>query len=179
MADGDSSSKSPFSTAQQDDQSSSDACEQLQLALADAFIGPGADSAQQVGRQLGLLFHAAEYPAFQEDAFPINLGYCQEGSTLEWDVTRMDLRNILWYQVSHRGVYTALVGAASGYHSNASLQKQLSVGVRALGCAQAFRYRVSLLHTTSGTTCISQWNALHNMVCSSSIDLLLPDALSS
>jgi hypothetical protein len=99
-ADSDNSSKSSFTTDQELDQGSSRACEQVQLALAEASVHLETDSTGQQAHQLGLLFHAAEYPAFQEDAFPIHLGYCQEGSTLEWDVTRMDLRNILWYQVS-------------------------------------------------------------------------------
>jgi hypothetical protein len=45
----------------------------------------------------GLLWHAREYPAQDEDLFPHNLGYCQLGSTLhlrEW--TDMLRRNILW-----------------------------------------------------------------------------------
>eukprot|EP00850_Spirogloea_muscicola_P024997 SM001933S04892 [mRNA] locus=s1933:313:1859:- [translate_table: standard] len=45
--------------------------------------------------RLGILFHAMEYPAFCPNTFPINLGYCQHGSTLEIGRS-FDFRNILW-----------------------------------------------------------------------------------
>ncbi|GLT94897.1 hypothetical protein SLE2022_126090 [Rubroshorea leprosula] len=45
-------------------------------------------------RRLGILFHAKEYPACDED-FPINMGYCQIGSNTTYDDS-MNLRNILW-----------------------------------------------------------------------------------
>lgn len=48
--------------------------------------------------KLGLLFHAAEFPAHC-DAFPYFLGYCQQGSTLEYTEARMDFRNYVWYDV--------------------------------------------------------------------------------
>jgi hypothetical protein len=44
-------------------------------------------------------FHAAEYPAFSNDTFPIFLGHCQKNSTCVYHPRAMDLRNILWYQV--------------------------------------------------------------------------------
>ncbi|GLI69341.1 hypothetical protein VaNZ11_013927, partial [Volvox africanus] len=47
---------------------------------------------------VGLLFHACEYPAFDEDCFPYNLGYCQEGSPLRLMGQQLAQRNILWYQ---------------------------------------------------------------------------------
>ena len=46
---------------------------------------------------LGLLFHAAEYPA-RSAAFPVHLGYCQANSTLAYAEDAMDLRNIIYYQ---------------------------------------------------------------------------------
>jgi hypothetical protein len=54
-----------------------------------------------VGPSVGLLFHAAEYPAYHEEDFPIYLGYCQEGSDFKYDQRRMDVRNIIWYQVRY------------------------------------------------------------------------------
>ncbi|KAI5079594.1 hypothetical protein GOP47_0005073 [Adiantum capillus-veneris] len=50
--------------------------------------------ANTTGR-LGILFHAREYPAFDEKTFPVHLGYCQVGSPLPYDDS-MNLRNILW-----------------------------------------------------------------------------------
>ncbi|GIL48464.1 hypothetical protein Vafri_4981 [Volvox africanus] len=47
---------------------------------------------------VGLLFHACEYPAFDVDCFPYNLGYCQEGSPLRPMGQQLAQRNILWYQ---------------------------------------------------------------------------------
>ena len=51
---------------------------------------------------LGLLFHAAEYPARSPD-FAVNLGYCQTNSTLAYTDVRMDRRNIIYYEVSQPG----------------------------------------------------------------------------
>ncbi len=51
-------------------------------------------------RSLGLLFHSKEYPAYDQQKFPINLGYCQQDSYLGYDETAMNLRNMLWFQVS-------------------------------------------------------------------------------
>ncbi len=51
-------------------------------------------------RSLGLLFHSKEYPAYDQQKFPINLGYCQQDSYLKYDETAMNLRNMLWFQVS-------------------------------------------------------------------------------
>ncbi|KAF6142614.1 hypothetical protein GIB67_015100 [Kingdonia uniflora] len=51
--------------------------------------------------RLGILFtnfgrfHAKEYPAYDKDVFPYNMGYCQIGSNLAYD-DAMNLRNILW-----------------------------------------------------------------------------------
>mmetsp|Transcript_15952 Transcript_15952/g.34599 ORF Transcript_15952/g.34599 Transcript_15952/m.34599 type:complete len:348 (-) Transcript_15952:10-1053(-) len=45
---------------------------------------------------LGILLHAQEYPALEEEAFPVHLGYCQAGSPVQYDVNNMNYRNILW-----------------------------------------------------------------------------------
>ncbi|KAK8946320.1 hypothetical protein KSP39_PZI006365 [Platanthera zijinensis] len=63
-------------------------------------------------RRLGILFHAREYPAFEKEKFPYNMGFCQtvfvqrrqvlepdllqvSGSNVLYDDS-MNLRNILW-----------------------------------------------------------------------------------
>jgi hypothetical protein len=43
--------------------------------------------------------HAAEFPAYDSEAFPVNLGNCQVNSTLVYHQRAMDLRNILLWQV--------------------------------------------------------------------------------
>ncbi|BBH06533.1 hypothetical protein Prudu_018215 [Prunus dulcis] len=45
--------------------------------------------------RLGILFHAKEYPAYDKEVFPYNMGYCQVGSNVRYDDS-MNLRNILW-----------------------------------------------------------------------------------
>uniref|UniRef100_A0ACD5WNW4 Uncharacterized protein n=1 Tax=Avena sativa TaxID=4498 RepID=A0ACD5WNW4_AVESA len=45
--------------------------------------------------RVGILFHAKEYPAYDKELFPYNLGYCQAGSNVPYDDS-MNLRNILW-----------------------------------------------------------------------------------
>ncbi|XP_057439351.1 uncharacterized protein LOC130731164 [Lotus japonicus] len=45
--------------------------------------------------RLGILFHAREYPAYDEQVFPYNLGFCQKGTNVTYDDS-MNLRNILW-----------------------------------------------------------------------------------
>ncbi|KAF9622053.1 hypothetical protein IFM89_029337 [Coptis chinensis] len=45
--------------------------------------------------RVGILFHAKEYPAYEKDVFPYNMGYCQIGSNVAYD-DMMNLRNILW-----------------------------------------------------------------------------------
>lgn len=52
------------------------------------------------GEGLGLLFHAAEYPAISTE-FPVNLGYCQINSTVQYEQWSMDHRNIIYYEVRH------------------------------------------------------------------------------
>ncbi|XP_028770913.1 uncharacterized protein LOC114728204 [Neltuma alba] len=44
--------------------------------------------------RLGILFHAKEYPEYDE-VFPYNMGFCQQGSKVKYDDS-MNLRNILW-----------------------------------------------------------------------------------
>jgi hypothetical protein len=48
------------------------------------------------GGTIGVLLHAQEYPAFDEDAFSVHLGYCQEGSGVRYELNNMNYRNILW-----------------------------------------------------------------------------------
>ncbi|XP_034706029.1 uncharacterized protein LOC117929741 [Vitis riparia] len=50
--------------------------------------------ARETGR-LGILFHAKEYPSYEKESFPYNMGYCQIGSNVAYDDS-MNLRNILW-----------------------------------------------------------------------------------
>ncbi|KAJ4877671.1 Uncharacterized protein Rs2_42689 [Raphanus sativus] len=45
--------------------------------------------------RLGILFHAKEYPAYDESVFPYNMGYCQRGSDVKYGDS-INLRNILW-----------------------------------------------------------------------------------
>ncbi|KAL8192593.1 hypothetical protein R6Q57_027778 [Mikania cordata] len=45
--------------------------------------------------RLGILFHAKEYPKYDKEVFPYNMGYCQKGSNVTYDES-MNLRNILW-----------------------------------------------------------------------------------
>ncbi|WJX80092.1 hypothetical protein P8452_63134 [Trifolium repens] len=45
--------------------------------------------------RLGILFHAREYPAYDKQLFPYNMGFCQRGSNVTYDDS-MNLRNILW-----------------------------------------------------------------------------------
>ncbi|KAJ4968010.1 hypothetical protein NE237_014711 [Protea cynaroides] len=45
--------------------------------------------------RLGILFHAKEYPAYEQEIFPYNMGFCQKGSNVRYDDS-MNLRNILW-----------------------------------------------------------------------------------
>eukprot|EP00882_Tetradesmus_deserticola_P023070 GHRQ01025101.1.p1 GENE.GHRQ01025101.1~~GHRQ01025101.1.p1 ORF type:complete len:195 (+),score=57.33 GHRQ01025101.1:333-917(+) len=49
--------------------------------------------------RVGVLFHASEYPAYDNVSFPIMLGHCQAGSSCRYNSRAMDLRNILWWQV--------------------------------------------------------------------------------
>ena len=42
--------------------------------------GGGGGSGGDTNAVVGLLMHAAEYPAFDESTFPYNLGHCQAGA---------------------------------------------------------------------------------------------------
>ena len=68
------------------------------LFHAHLFATHGGGGGSGSDRQLGLLFHAREYP-MNSTAFPHNLGYCQAGSSLAFDARGMDTRNILYIQV--------------------------------------------------------------------------------
>ena len=46
--------------------------------------------------QLGILFHASEYPRHCATTFPVNLGFCQAESPIEYTTATMDRRNLLW-----------------------------------------------------------------------------------
>ncbi|KAJ6824234.1 uncharacterized protein M6B38_102965 [Iris pallida] len=50
--------------------------------------------ASNTGR-LGILFHAKEYPSYDKEVFPYNMGFCQTGSNVNYDDS-INLRNILW-----------------------------------------------------------------------------------
>eukprot|EP00891_Asterochloris_glomerata_P002779 jgi/Astpho2/2779/Aster-x1098 len=54
---------------------------------------------ERTSNQLGMLFHAHEYPAMGPD-FKINLGFCQRGSNLEFNAHAMDFRNLIWFELS-------------------------------------------------------------------------------
>ena len=71
------------------------ALDRFDLFHAHMFLTRGAP-----GRalELGLLFHAKEYPR-QCPEFPVDLGFCQLNSTLAFDQRAMDLRNLLFFRV--------------------------------------------------------------------------------
>ena len=101
------------------------ACPQVALDRFDLFHahlflphGSGNGSGGGSSRALGLLFHAAEYPA-RCAAFPYHLGYCQANSTLEYEEKAMDLRNIVYYQ-ARALPEPALAHSVRGWHSCSS-----------------------------------------------------------
>lgn len=55
------------------------------------------------GGQLGLLLHCKEYPAECCERFPVHLGRCQCGSSLEFDDDAMDSRNLVWCAAAGQG----------------------------------------------------------------------------
>ncbi|KAG6558122.1 hypothetical protein Mapa_000303 [Marchantia paleacea] len=65
----------------------------ISLSRYDLFHGH-MFTAHDTGR-LGILFHAREFPAYDEKRFPLNLGFCQKGSKVPYDHT-MTMRNIVW-----------------------------------------------------------------------------------
>lgn len=58
--------------------------------------GDSSSTSEPSSPVVGLLMHALEYPAYDEDSFPYNLGHCQRGSTLSFDPQLATRRNILW-----------------------------------------------------------------------------------
>eukprot|EP00775_Hariotina_reticulata_P006337 gene6337-6572_t len=75
-------------------------CQLARHPWAHKFADPvlSAYAAQLFMHIVGILFHAAEYPAFDQQHFPVHLGYCQANSTLRFSQGSMDLRNILWWR---------------------------------------------------------------------------------
>lgn len=71
------------------------ALDRFDLFHAHMFLTRGAPGRAP---ELGLLFHAKEYPR-QCPAFPVDLGFCQLNSTLAVDQRAMDLRNLLFFRV--------------------------------------------------------------------------------
>lgn len=86
---------------------------QRRLTLDAASCMGGSSSSSAVGCQVGVLFHASEYPAFDASSFPIMLGHCQANSSCKYNQRAMDLRNILWWQVRSRGL--SALAMAAGY----------------------------------------------------------------
>ena len=71
------------------------ALDRFDLFHAHMFLTRGAPGRAP---ELGLLFHAKEYPS-RCPAFPVDLGFCQLNSTLAFDQRAMDLRNLLFFRV--------------------------------------------------------------------------------
>lgn len=71
---------------------------QLDLSRYDLFHG---HLFVTPNNNLGMLMHAKEYPYWSED-FPVNLGFCQTGSPVEFTDHSMDSRNILWLALPSR-----------------------------------------------------------------------------
>lgn len=46
--------------------------------------------------RLVILFHTREYPAWDEDKFPFELGFCQNGSSVRVDAVDMTVRNVVY-----------------------------------------------------------------------------------
>mmetsp|Transcript_108651 Transcript_108651/g.307131 ORF Transcript_108651/g.307131 Transcript_108651/m.307131 type:complete len:277 (-) Transcript_108651:45-875(-) len=65
------------------------------------------------GRGLGLLLHASEYPAKDAESFPVELGFCQQGSTLQYDGRQMQKRNILVLLPLHGPVHGYVLDATA------------------------------------------------------------------
>lgn len=63
------------------------------------FLTAHSDDGFEERGELGLLFHAREYPAWDDQTFPFYLGFCQNGSNLYLnrdDATAMRLRSAVW-----------------------------------------------------------------------------------
>lgn len=58
---------------------------------------------------LGILFHAKEYPAYDDKTFPYDLGYCQQGSTLRYDEAEASTRNVIWLALADDGTEASVL----------------------------------------------------------------------
>ena len=78
---------------------------------------------------VGLLMHAREYPALGP-GFDVNLGFCQAGSSLEWNASLQALRNVLYVIPARKDLATRLVVLDTAKGS--ALHELLAPGVRSL-----------------------------------------------
>ena len=62
---------------------------------------------------LGILFHAKEYPAYDEDSFPVDLGFCQKNSILPYDETEASMRTVLWLGIDNETSVFAYINTAA------------------------------------------------------------------
>lgn len=91
---------------------------------------------------VGLLLHAREYPALGPAGFDVNLGFCQAGSSLEWDESLQALRNVLYVVPARRDVSTSLVVLNTAPGS--ALHELLAPGVRELHTVYESDFGVAL-----------------------------------
>ena len=82
---------------------------------------------------VGLLFHASEYPAFDAEAFPHALGYCQTDSECAFDERKHSRRNVLW--VARRDA-----------SADESTEKKVVVAFAALDTSRGTKERPNPLH---------------------------------
>jgi len=61
----------------------------------------------------GILFHAKEYPAYDEESFPINLGFCQKNSNLLYDEAEASMRTVLWLGIDDKMSVLAYIDTAA------------------------------------------------------------------
>jgi hypothetical protein len=54
---------------------------------------------------IGLLFHSKEYPAQDNNTFPINLGHGQIASTIKYSQHAMSWRSVVWYDGTLAALY--------------------------------------------------------------------------
>lgn len=50
-------------------------------------------------------FHAKEYPAYDKEVFPYNMGYCQVGKSLNNIFDFLQLLDLFWYSNTSRSVF--------------------------------------------------------------------------
>ena len=74
--------------------------------------------------------HAREYPALSPPGFDVNLGFCQAGSSLEWDANLQALRNVMYVLPARRDLSTSLVVLDTA--EGTALHDLLAPGVRSL-----------------------------------------------